>query len=106
MSTIALALIDIGRRIARWVVERIIKVGARRIGYYLLERAEAFRIRLKRAKTERAKKRLRGKIRRREKAGTWLVEWAVRIGQCVATETDALVAAAAKLPRVAKCEAA
>jgi hypothetical protein len=104
MTTIAAELISLARRIGRWVLERVLRVGAVRLGHYLLERADVLRSRLKKAKTERRKRWLRGKIRRREKAGAWLLAWASDVAKCVATEIDTLVAKTKGLPLEARCE--
>jgi hypothetical protein len=104
MTTIAAELIGIARRIGRWVLERLLKVAGRRLGFYMLERTEVFAKRLKRAKTERRKKWLRGRIRRWTKAGEFLIAWSTDVATCIATEADAIMAKAAGLPRIAKCE--
>lgn len=104
MTNIANELIAIAIKIGRWVLERVLKRGAVRLGHYLLERAEALRQKLKRAKTARKKRWLRGKIKRRERAGGWLLAWASDVSKCVAEEAEQLALHGAKLPLVANCE--
>lgn len=105
MSAIAAELIGIARRIGRWVLERLLKRGAERLGAYMLERAESvFTARLRRAKTERRKRWLRGRIARWKKAGAWLLAWASDVATCIAGEADALLAKAKGLPLQARCE--
>jgi hypothetical protein len=104
VTAIATELIRIARSIGRWILERLLKVAGRRLGYYMLERAEVFARRLKRAKAERRKKWLRGRIARWKKAGAWLITWAEDVSKCIANEADALAAKAAGLPLQAKCE--
>ena len=104
MTTIATELIGIARRIGRWILERLLKVAGRRLGFYMLERTEVFARRLKRAKTERRKRWLRGRIKRWEKAGEFLIAWSNDVSKCIVSEADAIMAKAAGLPRIAKCE--
>lgn len=104
MTTLVSALIDIARRIGRWVIERLARVAGRRLGFYMLERAEVFRARAKRAKSARRKRWHTGRAKRWEKAGAWLLAWSDDVGKCIATEADTLLAKAKGLPRVAKCE--
>jgi hypothetical protein len=105
MTTIVSELIGIARRVGRWVINRLIKRGAMRLGAYMIERAEGvFTERLKRAKTARRKRWLRGRIRRWQKAGAWLMAWAADVARCVANEADYLLAKAKRLPIRAKCE--
>lgn len=105
MTTIAAELIGIARRIGRWILSSVIKSGATRLGWYLIERAEGvFAKRLKRAKTERRRRWLKGRISRWKKAGAWLIAWASDVAKCVATEIDTLVAKSQGLPLAAKCE--
>lgn len=107
MSTIAAELIGIARRIGRWLLNSVIKSGATRLGYYLIERAEGvFTKRLKRAKTERRRKWLKGRIARWKKAGHWLVAWASDVAKCVTSEIDTLIAKSQGLPLYARCEKA
>lgn len=105
MTEIAKNLIAIGRRIGRWVLERLIKRGAIRLGHYMIERAETvFTARLKRAKTARRKRWLRGRITRWKRAGTWLLAWASDVAKCMVNEADTLLAKAKGLPLIARCE--
>jgi hypothetical protein len=104
MTTIAAELIGIARRIGRWVLDRLLRITGRRLGYYMLERAEVFARRLKRAKTERRKRWLRGRIRRWKKAGAWLLANAAAASECMVNEADTLLAKAKDLPLIAKCE--
>jgi hypothetical protein len=104
VTAIATELIRIARSIGRWILERLLKVAGRRLGYYMLERAEVFAERLKRAKTERRKKWLRGRVARWKKAGAWLITWSSAVSECLVKEADALAAKAAGLPLQAKCE--
>lgn len=98
------ALISIARRIGRWILERLIVRGARRLAEYMEERVEVFRGRLARARTPRRKAWLRGRIRRWTDAARWILEYHFEVGRCVADESDDLMARAAKLPRVSRCE--
>ena len=104
MTTIAAELIGIARRIGRWILERLLKITGRRLGYYMLERAEVFAARLKRAKTEGRKRWLRGRIRRWKRAGAFLVAYAAGVSECLVKEADDLLAKTKGLPRIAKCE--
>lgn len=108
MTAIATALIDLARRIGRWVLNRVIAAGARRIGEYMIERAESvFARRLYRAMQRGDKRRirwLRGRIERWRRWGTWLIQRSIDVADCVTKEADSLVAKAAKVPVVANCE--
>lgn len=104
MTKIAEELIGIARRIGRWILERLLKVTGLRLGFYMLERSEVFLARLKRAKTERRKKWLRGRAARWKKAGQWLITWAADVSACFVKEADTLLAKAKGLPLVAACE--
>lgn len=104
MSNVALELISLARRIGKWLLRRVITRGAVRLGHYLIEHCEVFRNRLARAKTERRKRWLKGRISRWTKSGNWLLAWAAPVAKCVTDEADAMLAKAAKLPEVARCE--
>lgn len=104
MSTIAAELISLARRIGKWILQRVIQRGAVRLGHYMLERVDVFRRRLKTAKTDRRKRWLRGRIKRWERGGSWLLAWAEPVGDCVATEIDTLIAKTKGLPTIAACE--
>jgi hypothetical protein len=106
MTQVAAEIIAIARRIGRWILERLLKVAGRRLGFYMLERTEVFAERLKRAKTERRKRWLRGRIKRWEKAGAWLLANSDDVSKCISEEADTLIAKSKGLPLYAKCERA
>lgn len=97
-------LISIARRIGRWILERLLVRGALRLAHYMEERVVVFRARLARAKTDRRRVWLRGRIRRWTAAAKWLLEYRFEVGSCVVHEADDLLARAKGLPRVAPCE--
>lgn len=108
MTTIAKELIALARRIGRWLLNRVIRVGANRLGWYMIERAESvFTKRLARAKKAGNKRRVRwltGRIARWKKAGSWLVAWSKDVAECVTNEVDTLVAKTKGLPLISRCE--
>lgn len=66
------AMARILRAIGRWIIRRVRRNGAQRIAWYMAERVEVFRGRLKRARSSRRKRWLRGRIRRWQHAYRWL----------------------------------
>ena len=78
------AMARILRAIGRWVIRRVRRKGAQRIAYYMEERIDVFRARLKRARSKRRKHWLQGRIRRWGHAMRWLHRHAVKLNAAAA----------------------
>lgn len=82
------------KAIGRWIIRRVIRKGAHVIGYYMAERIEVFRARLKRARSSRRKRWLRGRIKRWSTAVRWLHRNARRINSATACALEAMAESA------------
>lgn len=103
MTTIAAGLLDIAIRIGKWLVRRLAKWVKGHVVGYMLGKVDDFKRRLARAKTDRRRKWLKGRISRWLKAARWLEERSGVFVHDAAAEVCKLPAFA-KLPEVAKCE--
>jgi hypothetical protein len=103
MTTLAKGLIDIAIRIGKWLVRRLAKWLKVHVVGYMRGKIEDFRRRLARAKTDRRRAWLKGRISRWTKAANWLDKQSGVFFNKEAAEVCKLPAFA-KLPEVAKCE--
>lgn len=90
--------------IGRWLLDRLelyIPRGVTLLTAYMRERVEVFRGRLSRARTDRRKRWLRGRIRRWLTAADWLDKWRFEVKQLDFADCQAR---AAKLPLVSPQE--
>ena len=92
----------IARAIGRWLLRHLVERGVARLVGYLDGKIGDFKRRRARARTQRRKRWLTGRIRRWSAAMNWLVEHRTRITTTVAKAAEA---AAASLPMRAKGEA-
>jgi hypothetical protein len=72
MSTLVLALIDLAVQLGRWILERLAKRGFSKLIGYMDGKIDDFARRLARARTNRRKRWLRGRIDRWTRAMAWL----------------------------------
>lgn len=100
-NAIITGLINLARRIGRWLLRKLLEIGGEWLCGYMAGKLGDFRRRLAKAKTERRKRWLRGRIRRWSKALTWLTENRGDYGLDIVEAADA---AAGKIPMVAKAE--
>lgn len=103
MTTLVSGLIDIAIRLGRWVVRRLARWAVDHVVGYMLGKIDDFQRRLAKAKTERRKKWLRGRVRRWTRAAAWIQSRALEKLKDAAGEACKLPAFA-KLPEVARCE--
>ena len=83
--------------IGRWLVSKVRKFGAQKLAAYMELRVDVFEERLGRARRNRRKKWLRGRIRRWNAAIAWLRSNARKLNKKVADEIDKL-AIGARIP--------
>ena len=100
-SAIINGLINIARRIGRWILRKLLEIGGDWLCGYMAGKIGDMRRRLARAKTERRKRWLRGRIRRWDKALGWLNANRHDIGSDIVEAADS---AASSIPMVAKAE--
>lgn len=100
-AAIIAALIRFARKIGRWILRKLLEIGALWLEGYLVGKISDFRRRLARAKTERRKKWLRGRIRRWSAAYDWIDLNAHELDDDVVREADD---AASLIPMVAAAE--
>lgn len=103
MNPIWKSLIRIAARIGRWLLEHAARKGLARLVGYMDGKADDFERRLAKAKTERRREWLRGRIKRWRAAVNWLIANGPKLGTEVLKSVCALPAAK-KLPLVAACE--
>lgn len=100
-ATIIAALIRFARKIGRWILRKLLEIGAAWFKGYLAGKIGDFRRRLQRAKTTRRKGWLRGRIRRWSAALEWVDINSPSITRDAVREADE---AARTIPMVAAAE--
>lgn len=90
----------IGRRLLRWLATKAISA----LVMWMRKHVEVFRQRRERAKTDRRRAWLDGRIKRWLAASAWLWRHNVALGKCAVGEFDALAKDAKHIPLVADCE--
>lgn len=78
------------KRIGRWIIERLSRFAANALAHYMLGKVDDFRRRLAKAKTERRREWLKGRIARWNRAANWLIERSDDLNRCVLSEFDQL----------------
>lgn len=105
-SNIINGLINIARRIGRWIVQRLAKTAITKLIGYMEGKIEDFGRRLSKARTDNRKSWLRGRIKRWQAAVAWLTSHSSSIALCTAkqlSEIDSTIKAKG-IPVVAECE--
>lgn len=103
MNTLVAGLIDIAIRLGRWIVRRLAKWALSHVVGYMLGKVDDMKRRIARAKTDRRRKWLRGRVARWTKAAKWIEANALKkLGE--AAKEACKLPAFAKLPEVARCE--
>lgn len=97
-------LIRIARAIGRWVIEHFAEKGLAMLIGYMDGKVGDFRRRLARAKRERRKAWLRGRIRRWTAAIAWLRKYAMGVAQDAVREACRSSEALREIPVVSPCE--
>lgn len=100
-AAIIAGLIRFARAIGRWLLRFILRHGGSRLIGYMLGKVDDFKRRLGRAKTARRRTWLRGRIRRWQRAVTWLQSRWQQLVTDMVKEADDM---AAELPMVAAAE--
>lgn len=91
MSTaIRMGLIAWAKKIGRWLIERLAKTAVVHLIGYIRGKIDDFSRRRARAKTERRKRWLLGRMRRWTAAANWLQDNLAGLGQCALAEFDQL----------------
>lgn len=99
-EAIIAALVKFARRIGRWLIKQLIRLGGAMLRGYMLGKIDDFKRRLARAKTDQRRRRLTGRITRWAAAVKWLTQHAVDADK-VAKQVDEMVG---NLPMVAIAE--
>lgn len=101
-AAIIAALIRFARKIGRWILRKLLEIGGNWLCGYMAGKIDDFRRRLASPRrTERRKRRLRGRIRRWSAALAWIEQNQHDIGDDIVEAADA---AAGKIPMVAAAE--
>lgn len=90
----------IGRRLLRWLA----KTAIRKLVAWMRKHVGVFRERRERARTNRRREWLDGRIKRWTLAAAWLEKHSVTLGKCAVGEFDALAKDVKHIPLVADCE--
>ncbi|HWB76606.1 MAG TPA: hypothetical protein VG755_16690 [Nannocystaceae bacterium] len=88
MNKIVSTLVDVALRIGRWLVRRLSARGALWLQHYMEGKVEDFERRLARARTERRKRWLKGRISRWNRAIAWLKANAKKVTDTVIDAVD------------------
>lgn len=89
-------LLNLARRIGRWIIERLARMAVIHLIGYMRGKLDDFGRRLGNAKTDRRRTWLRGRIRRWLAAVKWLEEKSAGLTGCALAEFSALAEGDAK----------
>lgn len=86
MRDIRKTLLHYARQLGRWLLVRYLDYGRQKLVHYMEGRVDVFRARLERARSDRRKRWLRGRIRRWTKVTLWLQNEGARLTQKLVRE--------------------